>query len=181
MEVSEPRKERGDQGCPACPPKRLPIYRFSPAFPMLLGRWLADVRVGCFLAAFLIPAIAPADEPDGFSKILDLASEAEPKEALRHLTRVATGLAADKGLTQVDRHELTARLARVLADKAREPGDLEAVLGTRAVKQVARQVIFRRYLEQWSYEAPVRLCVTLEWPRGKDVVIRAIVALAESP
>src|SRR5207253_2683381 len=103
MEVRESRKEPRDQGCPACPPECLPVYRFSPALPMLLGHWLADVRVACFLAAFLVgPAVAAAQDPGEFAKILDLASEAEPKEALRHLTKVASGLAADKGLTQAE-------------------------------------------------------------------------------
>jgi len=136
----------------------------------------------CLIVAFVLaPMLLGSQEAGDVTKFLHLAAGAEPKEAIRHLTKVASALADDKALTRGERYEMTVRLARLLLDKAQGTADVEAVLGAKAVKQVSRQLFFRRYLEQWSYEAPVRLCVTLEWPRGKEVVIRAILPLAESP
>ena len=109
------------------------------------------------------------DEP-----LLDFAFEAEPKEAVKHLTKVANGLAADKTLTRAERRDLTARLAKVMADKVRRPEDVEAILGAKAKKQVAREVYYRRYLEHWLFESPVALCVTLDCAKGQDPVVRAI-------
>lgn len=115
-----------------------------------------------------------AQDPEVANKLLELAAQAEPKEALKHLTTVTNTLRANKTLTRAERESLTNRFVRILQAKARLPEDLAVVFGPMASKQVARQVFYRRYLEQWVVTSPVGLCVTFDCAKGQDPVIRTI-------
>jgi len=45
-------------------------------------------------------------------------------------------------------------------------GEVRQLLGT--PKRVARQVLFRRYIEQWTYERPRSLCVNFNCIKGQE-------------
>ncbi len=119
-------------------------------------------------------AEAPGQEPDHVGKILELAAQAEPKDALPHLTRVVKILVSDKSLSQSERVDLTSRLARLLFEKARRPDDIQALVGHQTAKKVAREVFYGRYLEHWMFDPPLGLCVTLDCVKGLDPVVRGI-------
>ncbi len=46
------------------------------------------------------------------------------------------------------------------------PARVKELLGDPA--HVSRQIVHRRYLEQWSYDAPVALCVEFDYQRGRE-------------
>ncbi len=156
-----------------------PLPSGPPLFP---APWLTLIEVSfrfrVFLAGlmFVIPFANPTagQESDDLAKLLDKAALAESREALQHLTRGVVLLREVKIINQEERDKLTVRLAKVLFDKARGAEDVARVMGSKAGKQVVRQVFFRRYLEHWFFEAPVRLWVTLDCAKGEDPAIRAI-------
>jgi hypothetical protein len=41
-------------------------------------------------------------------------------------------------------------------------------------KRKTRQILYRRYLEQWIYDSPVPWCVTFNCPRGQDPVVLTV-------
>jgi hypothetical protein len=77
--------------------------------------------------------------------------------------------------TQAELDTLAARLARALPRAADTPFAVKELLGDPG--QVARQVLYRRYLEQWSYDSPVRLCVVFDCRKGLDPSLRAVYPL----
>lgn len=93
-------------------------------------------------------------------------------DALKHLSEVVLDLGRAKGLTVAERHELTLQLCKTMRDKVRSPGDLVKILGPEHQKQVARQILYQRYLEHWLVESPVRVWILLERSRGSDPTIR---------
>ena len=63
-------------------------------------------------------------------------------------------------------------LTALLMQTVQTPAELRQVLG--APTRVTRQMIHRRYLEQWTYDAPGGLCVVWDCPRGLEPRLRAI-------
>ena len=65
------------------------------------------------------------------------------------------------------------------------PNDVHAaptIAAAKAGKHVVRQILFRRYLEHWIFEGPLRLWVTLDCAKGEDPTIRAVTpALRDAP
>jgi hypothetical protein len=141
-----------------------------------------DRRQVCFLActglltlgSAFAHADIPAQDAASVAKILDLAAKAEPNEAVPHLTRVVNILGADGNYSRSERKGLIDRLAKLLGDKARHPGDIKAVLGVGASKQVVRQICYRRFLEHWVYDGPLRLCVTFDCSTGQEPGVRSV-------
>jgi hypothetical protein len=52
------------------------------------------------------------------------------------------------------------------------PTEMTKLLGP--PKRKARQILYRRYLEQWIYDSPIPLCVTFNCPRGQDPVVLTV-------
>jgi hypothetical protein len=65
-----------------------------------------------------------------------------------------------------------ARLAQLLPQTVRTPAALRQVLGQPA--RTARQLLHRRYLEQWTYDGPGSLCVVWDCPRGLEPRLAAV-------
>jgi hypothetical protein len=57
------------------------------------------------------------------------------------------------------------RIARGLRGAAQTPAEVRELLGP--PRQVLRQVLYRRYVEQWHYDTPLALCVVLEGAKGQ--------------
>jgi hypothetical protein len=94
-------------------------------------------------------------------RLLPLAAVADDAEAERLRRQVQQLLPAWKRTaTAAD----LARLAQLLAQTLRSPAEVRQVLGPPA--RVARQLIHRRYLEQWTYDEPCALCAVWDCPRG---------------
>jgi hypothetical protein len=149
-----------------------------------VGRTVATWSVRCWLAASVALAGGPelvAQSPEDVTRLLDSAARAEPKEALEHLTKAVEMLGASKALPREQRAALTARLAKIMQEKIASPRELARVLGPAVQKQLVRQVLYRRYLEHWLVESPVRLWIVVAGVRGEDPVIRSIQAWAGEP
>ena len=66
---------------------------------------------------------------------------------------------------------------RLRADVRRQlldlpPARVSALLGK--PKTVARQILYRRYLEQWTYDRPVPLRLLFHCPRGQEPRLLAV-------
>jgi hypothetical protein len=126
------------------------------------------------LAAAFGHADVPAQDAADVAKILDMATRAEPNEAVGHLTRVVNILGADASYSRGERKGFALRLAKILRDKARHPDDVRVVFGANTSKQVVRQVCYRRYLEQWIYDVPVRISVTFDCHTGQEPILHSV-------
>lgn len=112
-------------------------------------------------------------------KLLHLAGRVESQEARRLLHRVVRLLVDAKDLSTAERN----RLARLFASRLEKaaPEDVTVVLGP-SRSMVIRQVVYRRYLEQWLYETPLPLAVLVDYSRGQEPRVLAVHALpAENP
>jgi hypothetical protein len=76
---------------------------------------------------------------------------------------------ADEARGEVARR-LRADVARRLLDLP--PARLREILGPPA--KVARQILYRRYLEQWTYERPVALQLMFQCPRGQEPRLKEV-------
>jgi hypothetical protein len=158
-------------------PRVIDWFSPTPACFFMIARNRGRFFLGaCFLmlGCALCSTSTLAQEGEDAGKLLDMAAQAEPKEALKHLNRVVKILGTDKTLARAERTELIGRLAKVMSEKTRLPEDIQTVIGPQANKQVTRQIYYRRYLEHWMFDAPLGLWVTLDCAKGQDPVIRAI-------
>jgi hypothetical protein len=67
---------------------------------------------------------------------------------------------------------LTRRFARALPGAARSPAEVRELLGP--PRQVLRQVLYRRYVEQWHYDTPLTLCVVLQAVKGQEARVQSV-------
>jgi hypothetical protein len=109
------------------------------------------------------------NDPVGLLLLSRLADEAAARRLRRKVFMVLDG--QRQSATPAELDALAARLARRLPEAAHTPADVKEVLGKPT--QVARQVLYRRYLEQWTYDSPVRLCVVFDCVKGQDLSLRA--------
>ena len=114
------------------------------------------------------------DERDLVIKCLETAANANAKEAWRCLNKAVRVLEKSKDLTEAERQELGGRFAEVLRERGLSAAEVLRLMGSDARRQVTRQVIYRRYLEHWMFESPVRLWVTLDCRKGQDAMVRMI-------
>jgi hypothetical protein len=105
--------------------------------------------------------------------LLELVPLAPKDSAGRLRQRVSDLLASQEAsVTAAELDKLAARLAAVLPETVRTLPEARQVLGVPT--QVARQVLYRRYVEQWTYSRPVPVvllfdCRTGELPRLQTV------------
>lgn len=135
-------------------------------------RIIAGLAMGS--AVYVLGGQGYPQEADDVSKLIEVASQAETKAARAHLSKAVLLLGENKTLTRAQRTEVTRRLASVLKAKATSPADLAEILGPKAQKQIARQLLYRRYVEHWLVESPVRLRIVLTCVKGEEPVIQAI-------
>jgi hypothetical protein len=68
--------------------------------------------------------------------------------------------------------KLAEGVARALPAAARSPAEVRQVLGT--PREVLRQVLYRRALEQWHYDTPLSLCVMFAAARGQPARVQTV-------
>jgi hypothetical protein len=83
-------------------------------------------------------------------------------EELRQMAAraIAAAPAADRG-------DLAIRIAPLLAGAASTPDEFRQLLG--GPTRVARQMVYRRHVEQWIYDGPLPVCVVWQAQRGQEV------------
>jgi hypothetical protein len=152
---------------------------------------LAIATCACVLAA-VVPLAGAADAPRPRTPRLEtgeiaarermlgndpvglllLSGLAEEKAAQRLRQKVFLLLKEQRETaTQAELDALASRLARSLPEATRSPVEVKEILG--APTQVSRQVLYRRYLEQWIYDSPVPLCAVFDCLKGQDPSLRA--------
>ena len=67
---------------------------------------------------------------------------------------------------------LTRGVARALPAAARSPEELRELLGP--PREVLRQVLYRRAVEQWHYDSPLSLCVVLTARKGQPARVQTV-------
>ena len=112
------------------------------------------------------------------ARLIQLAQQA-PEEETRRLLHQAMQLltAGQADLSARERERLARLFASSLERAARSPDDVALIMGPKARPAVVRQVIFRMIREQWLYETPFRLAVTVDYRRGNDPRVSAVWAL----
>jgi hypothetical protein len=109
------------------------------------------------------------------AKLIQLAQQAPEEEMRRLLHRAMQLLTAGQGdLSPQERERLARLFASSLERAARSPDDVAHIMGPKARPTVVRQVIFRMVREQWLYETPFRLAVTIDYRRGHDPRVSAV-------
>jgi hypothetical protein len=102
--------------------------------------------------------------------LVPLANEASAKRLRQRVAEIL--LAHGRNATAAELTALTARLAEVLPAAAPSPAAAREVLGP--PQQVARQILYRRYLEAWSYDSPVSLCLVFDCRTGQEPRLQAV-------
>jgi hypothetical protein len=106
-------------------------------------------------------------------RLLEVAALAGAKEARMLRLQVKKLLAErNRPAPPEESEQFARRLLMVLPQAARTPAEVQEVLGT--PKQTARQILYRRYLEQWHYDAPLPLCVVFECRRGQEPRLQSV-------
>src|SRR5262245_8958609 len=109
------------------------------------------------------------------AKLIGLAQQAPEGDARRLLHRAMQILTAGQAdLSAKERERLARLFASSLERAARSPDDVAQIMGPKARPTVVRQVIFRMVREQWLYETPFRLAVTVDYRRGHDARVSAV-------
>jgi hypothetical protein len=124
--------------------------------------------------ACLLPCWSAQDQPaDDPVRLLQSIPLADPG-ATPALRRRAGKLLAQ--VAPADREESARKLIPLLAAAAPTPEAVQQLLGP--PQQTCRQVVYRRYLEQWTYDLPVPLCVTWQASPGNEMRLEAVHALS---
>jgi hypothetical protein len=100
-------------------------------------------------------------------QLLLLSGLAEASSASRLRQRVGEILVRQrKTATAAELAALTDRVAAILRQVVPSPKDALEILGPPA--KISRQVLFRRYVEQWRYESPLQLLLEFDFRRGQE-------------
>jgi hypothetical protein len=105
-------------------------------------------------------------------RLLEVASLAGEEDARKLRGRVRGLLAEWKPGAPEEASRLARRLAEILPRVARSPAEVEEILGPPG--QTARQVLYRRLLEQRHYSNPVALTATFEALKGQDSRLQTV-------
>jgi hypothetical protein len=103
-----------------------------------------------------------------------LLSGLADEPAARRLRQQALSDMAEQRLTatQAELDMLATRLARALPKVVRSAAEVQELLGTPA--QVTRQVLYRRYREQWTFDSPLGLCFVFDCFKGEELSVRTV-------
>jgi hypothetical protein len=71
-----------------------------------------------------------------------------------------------------NRAELANKVALILGDAARTPEQVRQILGP--PQMVSRQIVYKRYLEQWTYDHPLQLCLIWSVPHGEGWQLQSV-------
>ena len=131
----------------------------------------AQARVLILCGALLASGDGARDQVIQYLKTAETSGPKEARECFQKALRI---LEKTKELTEAERIELVSKLADALQDFRPTLDDVVWLMGPTARKRVARQVLYRRYLEHWTFESPVQLWITLDYRKGQDPIVRMI-------
>src|SRR6516225_1558093 len=100
------------------------------------------------------------DDPLELLALARLVDETKAKQIRLDVQKLLTALA--KKLPRTEQYQLAQKMAKVLPSAMLSPDEAVQILGTK--KTVSRQLLHRRYFEQWRYEVPLPLLLTFEHP-----------------
>ena len=105
-------------------------------------------------------------------KLLLLSGMAEDSAARRLRQQVHKILSGErKTATAAELNARADRMAAILPSIIRSDKEALEVLGPPA--RVSRQILFRRYVELWTYETPLPLLVEFDFRKGQDAHLLA--------
>jgi hypothetical protein len=152
--------------------------------PLRARRLLAPAGIGYFLLAIVtcLPSAARSAGPkltpeelaaretsagEDAVQLLLLSGLAEGPAASRLRQRAGEILSRErKTATAAELAALTDRMATALPKVVHSPAEVKELLGPPA--KVARQILFRRYVEQWTYETPLPLLLEFHFRKGQE-------------
>ncbi len=145
---------------------------------LLLGAWAAWLHAepsdgaGLKLTAQEV-AVRREKAGDDPVQLLDLAGLADAKDAARLREQVKQLLLDRKRVAGPEELDaLARRLAVVLPTATRSPAEVQEVLGP--PRSTARQILYRRYVEQWHYDSPLSLCVVFDARKGQEPRLQTV-------
>jgi len=105
--------------------------------------------------------------------LLLLCSLTEAEDGRRLRQRVAAILARErKSASAVELTTLAAKVATALPQAATSFTEVREILGR--PETVTRQVLFRRYVEQWDYERPLPLLLVFDCRKGQEPRLQSV-------
>jgi hypothetical protein len=105
--------------------------------------------------------------------LVQLVSLADEDSAHRLRRRVFELLRNQKAnASAADLHALAAKLAVVLPQAIHSPEEARELLGP--PRQVSRQILYRRYLEQWEYDRPIPLYLRFGCRTGETSHLQSV-------
>lgn len=119
-------------------------------------------------------AFAGQETPGEVEKLLDQALGRNVKQVRVVIARVIPMLHESKSISPDERDRLASKLARVLKQSVRTPAELRQLMGEKTSWIVGRQIMYRRYREQWLLEGPLRLVAVFEYPQGEEARLLAV-------
>jgi hypothetical protein len=106
-------------------------------------------------------------------RLLELVPLADAAAAVELRRRVAKVLAE---VPEAERATWAGKIVPLLAAAAPTPDDLRVLLGP--PPRISRQMVYRRAIEQWTYETPLPLCITWQAAAGQEMQMQAVQPLA---
>jgi hypothetical protein len=110
------------------------------------------------------------NDPVALLGLVPLVSDQEARGIRQQVKALLAERKQIAGPEEQDR--LLRDLARVLPAAARTPAALRELLGP--PQKVLRQVLYRRYREQWHYDTPLSVCVVLDGARGQEARVQTV-------
>src|SRR5262245_61328124 len=147
------------------------------------GRASADPAVVDQADPVLAPEqLKPVEEKAGMdpARLIPLAQRARAEDARRLLHRAIQALTERVDVSAKDRERLARLFASSLEKAVRSPDDVAEIMGPKSRPIVVRQVVNRLCREQWLYETPLRVAVTVDSMRGRDPKVSGV-AVWRSP
>jgi hypothetical protein len=119
-------------------------------------------------------AVVLLAQPEAFEtgRLLDEAAKMQGAPARKLLAQVVRTVRTAKDLPAREREEAVRRLCKLLPRQAATMEEALEVFGPDAQKSVARQILFRKYLEQWTFAPPLALTVSFDCPLGQEPRLR---------
>jgi hypothetical protein len=109
-------------------------------------------------------------DPVRLMELMPLVDPVAAPELRRHLAKILVGVPA------ADRAELARKAAPLLSAAVATPDECRQLLGP--PQRISRQMVYRRCIEQWTYDLPVPLCINWQAAAGQEMQIQAVHALA---
>lgn len=103
------------------------------------------------------------NDPAKLLALVALSHPEQAKEIRQTVHKLLVELSADS--SPAERQKLTGQMTGLIATVLHTPDEVLEVLGTK--RKISRQLLHRRYLEQWVYEQPLPLVVTFEFRKGQ--------------